>query len=150
MKLSSEVEVINEKFAHYDSMSLVELVHEMAGVRAKKDSLESALKEVNEEFDFLRITKIPTVMHDEGVDRIAVSGVGRVSITADLHVSIKADQKEAFYEWLRDHGRSDLISETVNASTLKATVKNMFKSGEVVPEELLNVNPFERASITKG
>ncbi len=141
---------INEKFAKYDSMPLVELVHEMSDIRKKKDSLEDALKEINEEFDFLRITKIPTVMRDDGVDRLSVSGVGRVSITADLHVSIKADQKEAFYEWLRDNGREDLISETVNPSTLKATVKKMFQSGEIVPEELLNVSPFERASITKG
>ena len=141
---------INEKFAKYDQMSLVELVHEMSDIRKKKDSLEDALKEINEEFDFLRITKIPTVMRDDGVDRLSVSGVGRVSITADLHVSIKADQKEAFYDWLRDNGRGDLISETVNASTLKAAVKRMFQSGEIVPEELLNVSPFERASITKG
>lgn len=148
--MSSNAEVLNEKFVKFDDLSLIELVHEMANVRAKKDSLEATLKEVNEEFDFLRITKIPTVMNDEGVDRISVSGVGRVSITADLHVSIKADKKEAFYDWLRDNGRTDLISETVNASTLKATVKNMYKTGEVVPEELLNVSPFERASITKG
>ena len=44
----------------------------------------------------------------------------------------------------------DEVAETVNASTLKATVKNMYKTGEQVPEELLNVSPFERASITKG
>lgn len=141
---------LNERLAKYDNLSLVELVHEMADVRAKKDSLEAALKEVNEEFDFLRITKIPTQMRDDGVDRIAVAGVGRVSITGDLHVSIKAEKKEAFYDWLRDNGREDLISETVNASTLKATVKKMFQSGEIVPEDLLNVSPFERASITKG
>lgn len=148
--MSNEQESKSEKFAKYDDLPLVELVHEMANIRAKKDSLEAALKEMNEEFDFLRITKIPTVMNDEGVDRISVSGVGRVSLTADLHVSVKADRKEAFYEWLRDNGRADLIAETVNASTLKATVKNMYKTGEQVPEELLNVSPFERASITKG
>jgi hypothetical protein len=73
-----------------------------------------------------------------------------VSLTADMHVSIKADQKGPFYEWLRDNGRTDLIQENVNPSTLKATVKTMFKNGEEVPEHLLNVSPFTRASITKA
>jgi hypothetical protein len=122
---------------------------EMDDVRKQKESLEETLKGVNETFDFLRITKIPTVMNDENIDRISVKGVGRVSITADMHVSIKADKKDDFYQWLRDNGRTDLISETVNASTLKASVKKMFKEGEIPPEDLLNISPFERASITK-
>jgi hypothetical protein len=130
-------------------MDLVDLVMEMNDVRKQKESLEETLKEVNETFDFLRITKIPTVMNDENIDRISVKGVGRVSITADMHVSIKADKKDDFYQWLRDNGRTDLISETVNASTLKASVKKMFKEGEIPPEDLLNISPFERASITK-
>jgi hypothetical protein len=137
------------KFAKYDGMDLVNLVMEMDDVRKQKESLEETLKGVNETFDFLRITKIPTVMNDENIDRISVKGVGRVSITADMHVSIKADKKDDFYQWLRDNGRTDLISETVNASTLKASVKKMFKEGEIPPEDLLNISPFERASITK-
>lgn len=139
----------DNKFAKYDGMDLVNLVMEMNDVRKQKESLEETLKEINETFDFLRITKIPTVMNDENIDRISVKGVGRVSITADMHVSIKADKKDDFYQWLRDNGRTDLISETVNASTLKASVKKMFKEGEIPPEDLLNISPFERASITK-
>ncbi len=139
----------DNKFAKYDGMDLVNLVMEMDDVRKQKESLEETLKGVNETFDFLRITKIPTVMNDENIDRISVKGVGRVSITADMHVSIKADKKDDFYQWLRDNGRTDLISETVNASTLKASVKKMFKEGEIPPEDLLNISPFERASITK-
>ena len=139
----------DDRFAKYDNMDLVSLVVEMNNLRLEKESMEEAAKKINEVYDFLRITKIPTVMNDEGIDRISVKGVGRVSITADMHVSIKADKKEAFYTWLRDNGRTDLISETVNPSTLKSSVKKMFQNGEIPPEELLNISPFERASITK-
>jgi hypothetical protein len=137
------------RFERYDRLDLVSLVTEMNDLRIQKESLEAEVKRINEVYDFLRITKIPTVMTDEGIDRISVKGVGRVSITADMHVSIKADKKEAFYTWLRDNGRTDLISETVNPSTLKASVKKMYKDGEIPPEDLLNISPFERASITK-
>jgi len=67
-----------------------------------------------------------------------------------MHVSIKEGSNELFYTWLRDNGRGDLIQPNINPSTLKATVKNMVREGEVVPEELLNVSPFTRASITKS
>ncbi len=140
---------LNE-FAKYDSMSLVELVREMRRWQNNKETVENELKSVNKHFDFLRITKIPQVMEDEGIPRISVEGVGRVSLTADMHVSIKEGMKDRFHEWLNDNGRGDLVQPTVNSSTLKATVKGMVKAGEEIPEEFLNVSPFTRASITKG
>jgi len=139
-----------QDFAIYDNLSLPELIEKMHEQQTAKAALEDSLKKINAHLDFLRITKIPTVMEDEGIDRISISGIGRVTLTADMHVSIKAEQKEAFYEWLRDNGRTDLISETVNPSTLKAAVKKMVRDGEETPHELLNISPFMRASITKG
>lgn len=144
--MSTEVE---NEYAKYDNMSLVDLVHAMSTMQGRKEVLEDQLKIVNKEFDFLRITKIPTKMEEDGVDRINVTGIGRVSLTADMHVSVKADQKPEFFVWLRDNGRGDLLQENINPSTLKAAVKKMFREGEEVPDQLLNVSPFTRASITR-
>jgi len=138
------------EFSMYDGMTLMELIREMRRVQTDKDDAEAELKRFNKHFDFLRITKIPQMMEDEGIRNLNVEGVGRVSLTADMHVSIKDGSKELFYTWLRDNGRGDLIQPNINPSTLKATVKNMVREGEVVPEELLNVSPFTRASITKS
>ncbi len=138
------------EYKHYDGVSLVDLVHAMSTLQNRKEAIEDQLKLINKEYDFLRITKIPTVMEDDGVDRINVTGVGRVSLTADMHVSVKADQKSAFFDWLRDNGRGDLLQENINPSTLKATVKGMVRNGEDVPEGMLNVSPFTRASITRS
>jgi hypothetical protein len=131
-------------------MSLVQLIEAMSTLQNRKEACEDQLKLINKEFDFLRITKIPAKMEDDGVDRISVAGIGRVSLTADLHVSIKAEMKNQFHEWLRDNGRGDLLQENINPSTLKATVKGMYKNGDEIPEELLNVSPFTRASITRS
>lgn len=138
------------EFSQYDGLTLVQLIEAMYELQKKKESLEDDLKALNKVYDFLRITKVPAKMDEDGVDRISVAGVGRVSLTADMHVSVKADMKEKFYEWLRDNGRSDLLQETVNPSTLKAAVKGMYKKGEEIPDDLLNVSPFTRASITKA
>lgn len=138
------------EYTKYDGLTLVELVHAMSELQGRKEELEEQLKGINKEFDFLRITKIPGQMEDDGVDRINVTGIGRVSLTADMHVSIKADKKPEFFVWLRDNGRGDLLQENINPSTLKATIKGMFKNGEEVPDELVNVSPFTRASITRA
>lgn len=138
------------EYSKYDGMTLVQIIESMSTIQKAKERLEDELKLINKEFDFLRITKVPAKMEEDGVDRITVAGVGRVSLTADMHVSVKADMKEKFYEWLRDNGRGDLLQETVNASTLKAAVKGMYKNGEEIPDTLLNVSPFTRASITKA
>ena len=142
------IEQTNE-FSEYDALTLNELIAAMDAVQKQKEVLEDQLKAVNKRFDFLRISKIPTKMDDEGVSNINITGVGRVSLTADMHVSIKSEMKENFYVWLRDNGRGDLLQETINSSTLKATVKGMFKGGQEIPEDLLNVSPFMRASITR-
>jgi len=142
---------IENAFSKYDGItSVTTLVAAMYAIQQRKEKLEEDLKELNKEFDFLRITKIPGCMEEEGVQRITVAGIGRVSLTSDMHVSVKAEQRERFFEWLRDNGRGDLIQDTVNASTLKAAVKKMFANGEEIPEDLLNVSPFTRASITKA
>jgi hypothetical protein len=140
---------IESEFKKYDSMSLVDLVHSMSTTQNRKEALEDQLKIINREFDFLRITKVPSKMEEDGVDRINVTGIGRVSLTADMHVSVKAEQKSEFFVWLKDNGRGDLLQENINPSTLKAAVKKMFRDGEEVPDQLLNVSPFTRASITR-
>lgn len=140
---------IDNEYSKYDNITLVGLVTAMSSIQSMKEVLEEQLKIVNKEFDFLRITKIPAKMEEDGVDRINVTGIGRVSLTADMHVSVKADQKSEFFTWLKDNGRGDLLQENINPSTLKAAVKKMFREGEEVPDSLLNVSPFTRASITR-
>jgi hypothetical protein len=138
------------EFQQYDNLSLVDLVHAMSTLQNRKEAAEEQLKLINKEYDFLRITKVPTTMEDDGVDRINVTGIGRVSLTADMHVSVKADKKSEFFEWLRDNGRGDLLQENINPSTLKAAVKGMVRNGDEMPTEMLNVSPFTRASITRA
>jgi len=140
---------MQNEYAKYDSLSLVDLVQAMSTIQNRKETLEDQLKILNKEYDFLRITKVPSKMEDDGVDNINVTGIGRVSLTADMYVSVKADKKADFFEWLRDNGRGDLLQENINPSTLKAAVKKMYREGEEVPDELLNVSPFTRASITR-
>lgn len=133
----------------YKPMATLEIIRAMDEQRALKEDLDEQLKAVNKEYDFLRLNMIPNRFEEEGIENMKVDGIGRVSLTGDMYVSILAEKKEEAYEYFRDIGKGSLIVPTINASTLKATVKAMMKNGEEVPEELIKVTPFTRASITK-
>lgn len=136
--------------AKYAGKTTLELIHAMAETKADKESREEELKVVNKEYDFLRLKAIPTKFEDEGIEVLKVEGVGRVSLTGDMYVSMIKPAFTQFKEWLRDHGSESLVVETINASTLKAAVKQWIKKGEEPPEQFLKVTPFTRASITKA
>ena len=140
----------NEVFeAKYKVMTTLDIVRAMNDIQLAKEAKDNEAKEIGKEFDFLRLKMIPSRFEEEGIENLKVEGVGRVSLTGDMYVSIPAANREAAYEYFRDIGKSSLITESINASTLKAAVKAMMKAGEELPEELVKVTPFTRASITK-
>lgn len=118
-----------------------------------KDQLKDA-KEVTSgiqaEFDLLRKGVLPEKMEDFGFDSVNVAGIGRVSLRAELYASILADQKEAAFAWLSEHGHGALIKDTVNPSSLKAFIKEQMQLGEQFPEEIFSVTPYMMATITKA
>ena len=138
------------RFSKYDGMSVSQLAAEMLRVKREKEAIDEASKEINKEYDFLRITKLPEQAESEGIRGAKYDGIGRLSFTSDMYVSVKAGRLIEVKQWLGDTGRGDLITETVNSSSLKAVVKKAIVSGEEVPTDALNVSPFTRASITEA
>lgn len=128
----------------------IELVKEMDRVRGIKDALDEKLKEVNAAYDVLRIEMVPTLFDDLGLENLRVADLGRVSLTADVFTSIKKEKKTDFFKWLKKRRQGDLIQPIINSSTLRAWVKEQYKKGVELPEGMLNVTPYTRASITKG
>jgi hypothetical protein len=134
---------------HYRGKSLKELVEAMDRGRKQKAELEVALMEVNAFYDVLRYECVPTAMEIAGVQNVTYDGIGRVSLTPDVFVSMKPGAKDALFTWLKKNKLADLIQPTINSSTLKAWVKERMKASKKVPSEHLNVTPVTRASITK-
>lgn len=129
----------------------LELAPELDAVRRAKDYLDDLLKFVNACHDVLRIEIIPEAMEREHIHNINIEGLGRLSLTPDLFVSLKKDMdRDGFFKWLRARKLGDLIQDTINSSTLKAFVARRIKEGKDYPTDYLNVTPYTRASITKG
>ena len=129
-----------------DLSDLRRLVLNMKQVQERKDALEKQLKAVNLELDDLRLKRIPELMDSLEVKNATFEGLGRVQLASDLYCSTKAGQKEQAMQWLRDCGYAEMISETYNASSMKALIRRMIVDG-VEPPEFLSVTAFIRASI---
>src|SRR6185436_4287684 len=135
--------------AKYKGMKTLDVIREMNVLRQRKEAIEEDLAETNGEYDYIRLNLVPARFEQEGIENMRVEGIGMVSLTGDMYVAIRAANRQAAFEYFRDIGKGALITQTINSSTLKATVKAMIRSGEEIPEELITVTPFTRASITK-
>lgn len=133
-----------------DMSTLRELCVKMREVQDKKEALEAQVKEYSAILDELRLKKIPDLMEELEVTTATFEGLGRVQLASDLYASTKEGQKQAAMQWLRDCGLEDLITETYNASTIKAVFRKMLKDGAEIPGDIFNVSPFTRASIVKA
>lgn len=119
-------------------------------LQQQKETLEGHLSDVNKELDEIRTKKIPELMESMELRNVTIEGVGRVQLAADIYASTREGQKEAAMTWLRDCGYENMITETYNASSLKALFRRLLAEGADIPDDVFNVQPFIRASIVKA
>ena len=122
----------------------------MRSIQDKKEALEEELKEINKSFDEVRLKQIPELMESLQLRTATFDGLGRVQLASDIYASTREGQKAAAMQWLRDTGYEGMISETYNASSLKALFRRMLGDGIDIPDEMFSVTPFIRASIVKA
>lgn len=135
---------------HYKGYTLLGMAREMKELAIQKEEAENALKRINAWYDVLRYEAIPEKMDEEGMEKgPTYEGIGRLSLTADMFVSVKAGAKVELINWLDEEGLGDIAQRTINSSTLKAWVKDRVEKAQPIPQECLNITPVTRASLTK-
>lgn len=118
-------------------------------LRKPLDEADKAKKTMQKLYDWVRTGALPDKMEAAGIDSATVAGVGRVTLSASLMASIKADCKSEAYQYLQDNGHGDIITTTVNASTLKALAKKKIEDNDALPAEFFNVTTVTQATIYK-
>ena len=132
-----------------DLNTLRELCAKMQALQDEKEAADIVSGNLTKEIDGLRLKQIPEMMDELEVKNATFQGIGRVQLAADLYCSTKAGQKDAAMQWLRDMEMDGMISETYNASSMKALVRRLMVDGTEIPD-FMNVTPFIRASIVKA
>lgn len=132
-----------------DMATLRELCAKMKDLQTRKDAVDAEGTRLTAELDELRLRKIPELMEALEVRNATFEGIGRVQLASDLYCSTRAGEKEVAMQWLRDCGQEGMITESYNASSMKAYVRRLIEQGAEIPQ-FLNVQPFVRASIVKA
>lgn len=91
----------------------------------------------------------PQVFEQEGVPHVAISEGYRIGVSTTLRASTVADRKQAAMSWMKDN-YPDVVSETINASTLSALARELREDKNVeLPAELFKVVDIPTTSVTR-
>ena len=127
-----------------------ELAHVYGAFRDIAEELASATKIVSDAVSLLGMDRIPKAFEREGITTFTTKSGYRVTVSERYVASIKKENKDEAYAWLRKNGLDALIVETVNASTLSAAGKAMIEEkGKELPEALFTTAYLPGTSLTK-
>lgn len=121
----------------------------MRELQIEIDERDEVTKLLSAQLDDLRLRKIPELMESLEVKTATFEGLGRVQLAGDLYCSTAKGRKDEVMQWLRDCGYEDMISESYNATSMKALIRRLLVDGTEVPD-FMQVTPFTRASIVKA
>lgn len=127
----------------------IELARAFVTMRHLKDHIEECFKEFNKKFEELKTVTLPAVFDGAGVPTVNLDEGYRVTVSHRLWASIRPGDKAAAFKWLRDNQLGDLVTETVNASTLSAAAKSMAEENRELSPDLFNVAIVPNTSVTR-
>lgn len=136
----------------YKYLKLLDIEDLAVVFRQAKDDLNAAKEHqtmMQKQFDLMRHVVMIEKMEEKGVENITIVDVGRISIRAEARASLVDGSKPEAIAWLIENGFESIPQTTVNASTLKALLKEQLQKGLEFPDELFNFTPYSMAVLTK-
>lgn len=103
-------------------------------LKENNDKLEALFKISNETERKLSYEIIPTAFENAGMDSIKLAGRNFI-LGVRLDASIKLDDREKGYKWLKENGLGALIQPNVNSKTLSSAIKNFIEEKGILPPE---------------
>ena len=108
----------------------------LEGIKKKYNEAESAL------IEFLESNEMKTTAKYEGVGSFTLN-------KPRLHASCKIEDNDKLFEFLREHGRGDLIKTRVHDGSLSSFVSELVKDGTKIPEDFISIHYTTRLSYNK-
>lgn len=113
---------------------------------AKMDALAKAWSSF---YELYKTEKVPEALEAEGLKFQPLAEGYRVGTNNKMYVSVAADRRDRAYQWLRENGLGDLISSTVNSSSLSAAAKHELEENNIdFPPDLFTVAHVTTTSVT--
>lgn len=144
-EIALQVENEMENVVTKDTPIILELLRQ---VRNYDETVKFVKSRFGEIYKRMKEEIVPKKFMEQGVTSISVNGY-RYTVSQQSRVSIQKGQREAAYNWLKSNGLEDLITQTVNASTLSATAKSLAEEGVDMPDDVFNTFTFDNTSVTR-
>jgi len=104
--------------------------------------LDDARKKVYHVLDFMDKTLVPKAFEREELDSVRVPEIARSFNLSKQRTASMLDKPRGF-EWLRDNGLGELVTETVNAQTLaKALSEYIAEKAKDPPEDIFKYSTY--------
>ncbi len=126
---------------------MFQLADRLKDLKERKKELEEEVKGVNSEIEEVD-EQLSNLMVDTETQSFNRSGT-LIYLNTKTYASAVAERKQELYEALKNNGYGSLITETINANSLSAFVKEMRSDeDEALPQWLQDkVNIFEKTTI---
>lgn len=144
---------LQERLAPFNDLTYPELAERLMEADEAYRQAKQVSNDRYEELQFLQRLVIPSRMERDQIQNITVNtsqGNRKLVILSQVSVKTPPDKKEQLWAWLKDNDAEDLISETVNSSTLSAFVREQMKNGEPYPADIVEVTMYDTASLRKA
>lgn len=131
-----------------------ELVAAMLSAQQHHAAMKAAQSEAWEEVCLIARQIIPNRMEADQIQNITVilpDGSKKQLLCLD-QVSVKTppENKPALWSWLRGHDAEELITETVNSSSLAGYIREQMRQGAEYPVDICDVSTYTTASLRKA
>lgn len=112
------------------------------------DKLDDARKKIGFQLEHMSRDVIPDIMADEQTSTITLEDVQR-RFTKSTRTTASMADKEAAFAWLREIGKGDLITSTVNSSSLSSFVKQYVVESQMDVPDCIKMNNMTITSVNK-
>ena len=127
---------------------MFELADKLKKLRERKTELADMVKENNAEIEQAEL-QLSQLMASTETQSFQSAGT-LFYLTTKTYASANKEQKDELFEALRNEGYGSLITETINANSLSAFVKEqMSENDDVLPQWLDGkVNVFDKVTVS--
>lgn len=126
---------------------LSENAEKLVAYRNKKDNLKAELKETQEVIDSIEEILIKEMVDNE-ISKFGHNGK-TFYIRTNIFPNVDAKNKETLNEIMKENGYAEIVKETINPATLRATIKEMLDNNEGELEDWLKpiISIYEKITI---
>ena len=127
----------------------IELSRALVVLRFLKEKIEATFEEFNDIYTNVKDVRLPEAFDRANIPNVTLDEGYRVGVSHSLRASVKANMKDSAIKWLQDNGLGDIVSQTINASTLSAVARTMAEDNKQLDETFFNIFVQPTTSVTK-